>query len=184
VAAAWGGKGGHTMNDELQILIERFEKAPESRLFAPLADCYRKRGDIERAVEILEKGLERFPLYASARVILGKCFYDTGATERAKAEFTRVLEVDPENLVALKFMGDISLAVDRRDEAAEYFRKIVAIDPTNEEATGALKEMESVFVGPPIDLGAERTSREQSPRELATITLAGIYAAQGYYGKR
>ncbi|MCX5752428.1 MAG: tetratricopeptide repeat protein [Candidatus Krumholzibacteria bacterium] len=171
------------MSDELQNLIERYDRARDSRLFAPLADAYRKNGDVDKAIEILERGLEKMPHYASAHVILGKCYYDKGATERAKAEFRRVLELDGENLVALKFMGDILLAEDKRSEAAEFYRRILSIDATNAEVARALKEMEASFVVKEIDLADAKSMRDERPRELATMTLAGIYAAQGYYNK-
>lgn len=171
-------------SEELNNLIERFEKAPDSRLFAPLADAYRKNGDVDRAIDLCEKGLERYPDYASAHVILGKCFYDKGATERARAEFLRVLELDPENMVALKFMGDILLAEDNREGAVEYFRRILSIDPTNDAVARALKEVQEEFRVKKIDLGDDKTVKKvESPEELATMTLAGIYAAQGYYNK-
>lgn len=171
------------MSDDLQNLIERYNRARDSRLFAPLADAYRKNGDIDKAIEVLERGLEKMPQYASAHVILAKCYYDKGATERAKAEFRRVLELDAENLVALKFMGDILLAEDKRSDAAECYRKLLAVDPTNAEVARALKEMEASFVVKEIDLANEKKTRDERPRELATMTLAGIYAAQGYYNK-
>lgn len=171
------------MSDELHNLIERYNRARDSRLFAPLADAYRKSGDVDKAIEILDRGLEKMPHYASAHVILGKCYYDKGATERSKAEFRRVLELDGENLVALKFMGDILLAEDKRAEAAEFYRRILSIDATNTEVARALKEMEASFVVKEIDLADAKAMRDERPRELATMTLAGIYAAQGYYNK-
>ncbi len=174
---------GGNLGDELQNLIERYERAGDSRLFAPLADAYRKKGDTVKAIEILEQGLERFPQYASGRVILGKCFYDTGATERAKAEFRRVLEIDADNMVALKYLGDILLAEERRPEAADCYRKLLAIDPLNEEVSRSLKEIEHSFVAKEIDLADGKRARDERPRDLATITLAGIYAAQGYHNK-
>ncbi|MGD1049350.1 MAG: tetratricopeptide repeat protein, partial [Candidatus Krumholzibacteriaceae bacterium] len=171
------------MSDDLQNLVTRYERGQDSRVFAPLADAYRKNGEVDKAIEIIEKGLEKFPQYASAHVILGKCFYDKGASERAKGEFRRVLELDAENMVALKFMGDILLAEDKRQEAAECYRRILAIDPTNETVARALKEMEASFVVKEIDLGNAKAVRDERPGELATMTLAGIYAAQGYYNK-
>jgi tetratricopeptide (TPR) repeat protein len=171
------------MSEELRNLIERYDRARDSRIFAPLADAYRKNGDVDKAIEILERGLEKMPQYASAHVILGKCYYDKGATERAKAEFRRVLELDGENLVALKFMGDILLAEDKRPEASEFYRRILSIDATNTEVARALKEMETSFVVKEIDLADAKAMRDERPRELATMTLAGIYAAQGYYNK-
>jgi len=171
------------VNEELQSLIERYRRSHDSRLFAPLADAYRKSGQVDAAIEILERGIERFPDYASAHVILGKCYYDKGATERAKSEFARVISLDAENMVALKFMGDILLAEDKKSQAAEYYRKILAIDPTNDEITKALKAMEEALPAKEIDLTDRGAARDERPRELATITLAGIYAAQGYYNK-
>jgi tetratricopeptide (TPR) repeat protein len=171
------------MSEDLRNLIERYNRERDSRAFAPLADAYRKQGDVAKAIELLEQGLERFPQYASAHVILGKCFYDTGGTERAKAEFRRVLELDAENMVALKFLGDILLAEERREEAAECYRRLLAIDPRNEDAARALKDMQHPLVVKEIDLGDTKIARDERPRELATITLAGIYAAQGYYNK-
>lgn len=171
------------MSEELRNLIERFKRASDSRLFAPLADAYRKNGEFDKAIELLERGLERYPRYASARVILGKCYYDKGATERAKAEFLHVIEFDGENMVALKFLGDILLAEDKRNEAADCYRRLLAVDPTNEEVARTLKEMEASFAMKEIDLSNAETARDERPRDLATMTLAGIYAAQGYYGK-
>ncbi len=176
------------MNDdlsaEIKLLRDRYDRAPDSRIFAPLADAYRKKGDVDRAIELCEKGLEGYPDYASAHVILGKCFYDKGATERSRAEFKRVIEIDPENMVALKFMGDILMSEGDRDESISFYRRILAIDPTNEEVSGKLKGMENEFREREIDLDDAKTVRKAGqPGELATMTLAGIYAAQGYYNK-
>ncbi|MBN2071364.1 MAG: tetratricopeptide repeat protein [Candidatus Krumholzibacteriota bacterium] len=172
------------LSDEIKQLAERYRNAPESRIFAPLADAYRKSGLIDKSIEICEDGLKRFPDYASAHVILGKCFYDKGATERSRGEFKRVLEIDSENMVALKFLGDILLGEDKKVEAAGYYRTLLAIDPTNEEILKSLKDIEKDFEAKEIDLEDEsRVKKTEQPRELATMTLAGIYASQGYYAK-
>jgi tetratricopeptide (TPR) repeat protein len=169
---------------EIRYLKAKYDQAPQSRLFAPLADAYRKNGQVDRAIELCEAGLTRFPDYASAHVILGKCFYDKGATERSRAEFERVIELDGENMVALKFMGDILLAEGKRDEAVSYLRRLISIDPTNEEVAAMLDGLEGEFQGKEINLGASgRTDAVERPDEVATMTLAGIYAAQGYYSK-
>lgn len=165
-------------------LEEKYRKAPESRIFAPLADAYRKAGRVEEAIELCEKGLARYPEYASAHVILGKCFYDKGATERSRAEFEKVMELDPENMVALKFMGDILLAEGKRADAAGYYRKLLAIDPTNGSVEQTLKDLEEEFESREIDLSRKKGGPGGADSgELATMTLAGIYAAQGYYSK-
>ena len=172
------------LNAEIEQLKDKYDRSPESRIFAPLADAYRKSGEVDKAIELCEKGLEGYPDYASAHVILGKCFYDKGATERSRAEFERVIEIDPENMVALKFMGDILMSEGDRDASISCYSRILAIDPTNEEVSEKLKGLEDEFREREIDLGdSETVKKTGQPAELATMTLAGIYAAQGYYNK-
>jgi tetratricopeptide (TPR) repeat protein len=172
------------LNAEIKHFQERYDKAPESRIFAPLADACRKNGDVDKAIELCEAGLERYPDYASAHVILGKCFYDKGATERSRAEFERVIEIDPENMVALKFMGDILMSEGDRDGAISNYRRILAIDPTNEEVSGTLEGLENEFREKEIDLSDKKNIKgARQTGEMATMTLAGIYTAQGYYNK-
>ena len=175
------------MNDgligDIEYLKERFEKSPDSRLFAPLADAYRKNGQVDEAIAILEEGIGKYPDYAIAHVILGKCYFDKGATERAKVEFERVLELDPENMVALKMLGDILSAEGKKKEALEYYRKLISIDPTNKEIGKLISEMEEEFEAKELSLEDTENIRDHRPKELATMTLAGIYTAQGYYNK-
>ena len=71
-----------------------------------------------------------------------------------------------------------------RDESISCYRRILAIDPTNEEVSGKLKGLENEFREREIDLENAGTVKDGGqPGELATMTLAGIYAAQGYYNK-
>ncbi|MBN1165433.1 MAG: tetratricopeptide repeat protein [Candidatus Krumholzibacteriota bacterium] len=172
------------LSDEIKNLAERFKSAPGSRLFAPLADAYRKSGLVDKAIEFLEQGLEKYPDYASAHVILGKCFYDKGATERSRTEFKKVIDLDPENMVALKYMGDILLAEDNRDEALQYYRKLLAIDPTNEEVNLILEDTAEEFQTKEIDLRDKNSVKKlEQIDEPVTMTLAGIYASQGYHAR-
>ncbi|MBU8923436.1 MAG: tetratricopeptide repeat protein [Bacteroidales bacterium] len=172
------------ISEEIRQMSERYRESPGSRLFAPLADAYRKSGLVDKAIELCEEGLEKFPEYASAHVILGKCFYDKGATERSKDEFDMVLGLDSENMVALKFLGDIFLGEDKYEEAREHYSRLLAIDPTNESVQNALEEMEKEFHVREIDLQKDESIKIiERPAEIATMTLAGIYASQGYYSK-
>lgn len=172
------------LNEEFKQLLQRYESAPDSRLFAPVADMYRKRGELDRAIEICNSGLEQHTDYVSGRVILGKCFYDRGASERAKTEFEKVLELDSENMVALKFLGDIYLAEDKKEKAADYYKELLEIDPTNDRIRSLYEDLTEEFDAPEIDLEEdERVENAVDDTEPATMTLAGIYASQGYYDR-
>jgi len=197
---------------ELEKLFERLTNEPDSHVFAPLADSCRKIGRLEEALDICRNGLERHPDYASGHVVLGKCLYDGGNTESAKAAFQKVLSLDENNLVALKYLGLILSEEGDEAAAMEHFKHILALDPDNVEIRGKLENLqgsednytpgtepsvaepsseedeeiiqldeilEEDFEGSAIRLGEV----EETSDELATLTLADIYASQGYVHK-
>jgi len=62
---------------------------PEGRVFAHLAEAYRRAGELERARALLEAGLERHADYASAHVVHGRVLLDLGREAEAEAAFRR-----------------------------------------------------------------------------------------------
>ena len=89
------------INYELESLFRKYESAPDSFVFAPLADAYRKAGMLEEAVEICRKGVRRHLDYPSGHVVLGKCYFDIGDLDLSEEAFKSVLNLDASNLVAL-----------------------------------------------------------------------------------
>ncbi len=181
--------------EELDKLFERYRRAPHSFVFAPLADACRKAGRIDEAIEICENGLKLHPEYTSAHVVLAKCFHDQGKAKEAEAEFNKVLSLDPENLVALKYLGMMAAERGNKVEAVSYFTHILEMDPDNEEILAKFAELDDSddeeildlkpieddeFEGKEIVLGEDDVATSD---ELATVTLADIFAAQGYKEK-
>ncbi len=181
---------------ELESLFDRYRAEPGSRVFAPLADACRKAGRVEEAIEIVERGVRDHPEYAVGHVVRGKCYFDHGDADTAREAFERVLELDANNLVALKYLGMIHADAGRASRAREYFRHILALDPDDRdirdrlEALGDEPERASAtaaeaadddFEPVPIRLGDDDEPADRDAAEaLATMTLAEIYASQGY----
>jgi two-component SAPR family response regulator len=57
---------------EVDELKKRLTQNPDSLIFVPLADAYRKAGLLQDAIDVCTKGLEKHPTYMSARVVLGR----------------------------------------------------------------------------------------------------------------
>ena len=93
---------------EIEKLEQRWKESPQSTRFAPLADAYRKAGDVPRALEVLKQGLLVHPEYVPASIVLGRCHLDAGDLALAEAAFQRVLELDRENVIAVKALADLS----------------------------------------------------------------------------
>lgn len=129
------------LDPEIEKLSEKYAKDPKSRVFAPLGDAYRRSKLYDEAINILKKGLELYPNYVSAHLVLGRCYYEKNMYQLAKDEFEKVLQLDQQNLVALNFLGDILANTGNKDEAIETYKQILEIDTTNTEVREKLEAM-------------------------------------------
>ena len=99
------------MTDDLPDIaqqIAHFESRlrldPQSRVFLPLADLYRRSGELEHARDLLERGLGTHPRFVAARAALGLVQVQLGQTDAARASLDQVLAVDPDNVLALEVL--------------------------------------------------------------------------------
>lgn len=150
---------------ELERLRERYHENREGRIFAPLADAYRKRGDLDEALRVCRKGLALHPDYSSAHVILAKIHLDRGDQDAAETAFDRVLELDPQNLLALANLGRLADAAGRTEIAVEYWTRLLELDPDHEEAAQRLEEAEDPTPADDVDDGVEIVAEETDEAE-------------------
>src|SRR6186997_2810956 len=99
--------------DELK---QKFDENPR-RYFAPLANEYRKVGDLEQAIFICQEYLPQQPGHMSGHIVYGQALFESKRHDEARAVFETALGLDPENLIALRHMGDIALASGNEPEA-------------------------------------------------------------------
>src|SRR5580658_3891495 len=125
---------------EINELKKKLEENPDSLVFAPLADAYRKQASLDEAFNICKKGLEKHPNYTSARVVLGRIYQEQEKIEQALAEFKKVLETDPENLMAHSLLGEIYVSRGDHQAAIEEYQKILTLNPDDDEIQDALKQ--------------------------------------------
>ena len=90
--------------DELQKKFEENKR----RYLAPLANEYRKAGDLDSAIDLCRAYLPEYPEHLSGYVVFGQALYEAGQLDEASTAFTTALALDPENLIALRHLGDIA----------------------------------------------------------------------------
>ena len=129
------------LDPEIERLTEKLSKDPNSIVFAPLADSYRRSGLIEEAIDIVKKGLDKHPGYASAYIVLGRCYQDQKMYELARAEFEKALEVAPENFVAAKLYASMLVSLGQKEEAIKRFKQLLETDPGNADVERSLEEL-------------------------------------------
>ncbi|RKZ18179.1 hypothetical protein DRQ53_01170 [bacterium] len=231
--------GHQQLERELARLTERFEEQPAGRVFAPLADCHRKLGQLDTALQVCLTGLARHPGYSSAQLILGKIFLDRGEDDPAREALQAVLDLDSQNLLAMRLLAEMAERLGDLDEAELRWRQLAACeyDPelteerleaialereggapdeaedfdnsdsaddedapeaTDDRDAGTAIEQEPDQISAgndesaPADKGAPAepastagaaSEAAANTSDIATLTLAGIYAEQGFRAK-
>jgi tetratricopeptide (TPR) repeat protein len=131
------------LSSEVEKLERRWNENPSGLTFAPLAEAYRRAGDQQRALEILEVGLAVHPDYVPALIVRGRCHLDSGSLVDAEAAFQQVLARDPANAIALRGMADLCERGGRVPEAIERLELLLEVDRSNGEARADLIRLKS-----------------------------------------
>jgi tetratricopeptide (TPR) repeat protein len=128
--------------EDIERLQHKIAKDPDSKLFVPLAEEYKKAGRIDEAIDILVQGLEKQPHYLSARVSLGKILMGRGLLNEAKEEFLKVIAIIPDNLYAHKKLAEIYQELGDRDNTSIELKNVLNLNPTDEWAISSLSALE------------------------------------------
>lgn len=154
---------------EIEKLERRNAENPQGRLFAPLADAYRKQGEVYRAIGVVREGLERHPEYIGAFIVLGRCHLDLSQDAEAADAFARVLDLDQENVIALKVLAEIAERAGNSAEAVARLEYLLQIDRGNEEAQAQLDRLRAApaaDVRPAESAPAAAIAAEASPESV------------------
>ena len=157
---------------EIEKLEKRWAENPKGRNFAPLADAYRKAGELDRAIELCTAGLELHPDYVSAHIVFGRCLMDQKNDPGASDVFRKVLALDPENVLALKILAEIAERGHRYDEAVDWLTRLLSADPMNGDAAEALTRARSRaarFTGHSSPSPAAAPARAAAPERVVRL---------------
>src|SRR4029079_1889078 len=114
--------------DRLQELQQKYDENPR-RYFAPLANEYRKGGQLKRAIELCRAQLAEMPGHMSGQIVFGQALYESGEFEEARQVFERAISLDPENLISLRSLGDMSLQAGDTAQARSWYTRLLEADP-------------------------------------------------------
>ena len=133
-------------SERIDELKRKFDENPR-RYFAPLANEFRKSGDLDQAILICQEFLPQQPGHMSGHIVYGQALYETGRIDEARGVFETALSLDPENLIALRHLGDIASRQGDPTSARRWYERVLEADPRNEEIQGLLGNLESAPVG-------------------------------------
>ncbi|MEJ2253695.1 MAG: tetratricopeptide repeat protein [Nitrospirota bacterium] len=168
--------------DNIEKLKEKVDKDPSSALFVPLAEEYRKAGDLEGAIETLRAGIERQPGYMSARVALAKIYLQQNMLKEAREELEHVVAAVPDNIFACKKLLDIYRELGDLPRAVEQARKVLELNPGDEETCQFLEGVKAEELGegtPPGEEAVFESLGEEEEEYLGAEEPLGMGAPAG-----
>jgi len=132
---------GLDLEKQIVYFRSKHELNPRSRIFAPLADLYRRVGRLDEALRMLEDGLRIHPEYVSALVILGRTQLDAGDRDLARATLQKVMALDSENLVVLKLLASDAQEREAWQVARQLYERVVELDTDDTDAKDRIKRL-------------------------------------------
>lgn len=115
--------------NELERYLRIYQENPDSRVFAPLADMYRRLARYREAEQICREGLQRHPYYAGGKVALAYILFDTTRLAEAYQEIEAVVTYYPDNLMARKILVRVLMGMGQSDKAHREYAALLQMAP-------------------------------------------------------
>lgn len=123
--------------------LQRYQEDPTSRVFAPLAEAYRKAGFPTEAEEIAREGLRHHPHFVGGRVALARALFDQGKHTEVIDELLQVVRDAPDNLIAQRLLAESYLVLGRSGDALDAYKMLLYYSPQDWETARLVQELES-----------------------------------------
>jgi len=154
-------------NNQSPLLVKYLKNHvnnPSSKAFAPLAEAYRKIGQVDKALELLKKGLKLHPGYVSALVTLGKCHMDVGRHDLAYASLKSIADENIDNILLLKVFAEACEKTNRDAEAGQAYKYLLFLNPKDEYYRGKVASFEALSNDP-----IATKQNDSRPQELEPV---------------
>jgi tetratricopeptide (TPR) repeat protein len=155
---------------------ERLARDRESLAFAQLADLYRKAGRTSEAVALCREGLQRWPHYTTARLILAKTLLGEGQLEAAQAEVDAMLQTSPKDVQCHRLAAEVHRRAGRLDAAVVHLEQAVGLDPGDRESNALLSLLRADAGAPGETAGLARVLGDDT---FATLSFGTLCLEQG-----
>lgn len=142
------------MSDEIRRLSDELARDPSSLVFIQLGEELRRTGQLDLALRVALRGLERHPHDADAHDLLARIHVDRGDLTAAYDEWDTVLKLAPGHVGARKGVGYVLFKQGRLAEAERYLSEASAQnggDPSINTALHMVRRMLHYSEGPGSD---------------------------------
>jgi predicted regulator of Ras-like GTPase activity (Roadblock/LC7/MglB family)/predicted Zn-dependent protease len=129
------------MSDEIRRLSDELARDPGSMVFLQLAEALRRTGQLDHAMRIAARGVERHPGSADAHDLVARIAADRGEADRAFGAWEAVLRIAPTHVGARKGLGFLCFRQGRLEEAEAHLADAAQCDPNDAGVATALRHV-------------------------------------------
>lgn len=167
------------MNVDFEELDDRITKCqkildgdPHSQIFAALAEAFRKKGQVDKAMDVCRKGLEIHPEYASAYVVMTKIFMDQGNFNEANRQLQRAIQTGGRTRTVDMLQSEILIKLGNKEKARVILDKLLKTDPMNESVKTLLVSIDKESVQMPADFDFKIEPKTAGDTSKKSYTLS------------
>lgn len=150
--------------DDIRSLSETLAADPSSMVFLQLGEALRRRGDLDVALRVALRGVERHPQLPGAHHLAARILADRGELDRAMAEWELVLRYAPTHGGARKGLGFVCFQLGRLADAAAHLGAAFEADPADTTLAAAIQTVQSAL------------ARRDEVAERATVAMTRVPA--------
>jgi len=130
------------LKSEINEYLKIYQDNPRSRVFAPLAEAYRKNGLIDDAIEICKEGLSYHPNFTSGLVALSRSYFEKKEYTLAITELEKAIANTPDNYLAQKLLAESYFNIKDYQNALKTYKVLFFLDPKNYEYSKKISDLE------------------------------------------
>jgi len=161
-------------------------------------------GKFSAAIMTLKEGLQQYPQFISARVMLGEIYWTSGETALARTELEQVINAVPDNFAAHRKLALIYREAGEVPAAIQSCRNVLQVNPRDFEMRALLDQLQTPpahagevvkaeakaalqAASEPASVSSESTTmtsaKAAEPDSIDSETLAELYIIQGHREK-
>jgi tetratricopeptide (TPR) repeat protein len=111
------------MSDDIRGWSDELARDPSSLVFLKLSEALRRQGQLEVALKIALRGLDRHQRNPDAHDLVARIAVDRRDFDRAFQEWETVLKIEPTHVGAMKGLGFVCFQQGRLEAAEQYLSR-------------------------------------------------------------
>lgn len=172
------------MNDSEDLYGEILEDGPSPATIFHVLTKLKEKGQLERIIKWCGRALDIYPNDIPIRKLLAEAYFEAGMIREAEEELERVSEQLNSLASIYKLKAEILNRQGRGEEAARTLQLYLDHHPDDEDAWRLMEEVRPSEVqkaesGRSLAEEPRVEEEEEEEPEIATPTLAEVYANQG-----